>query len=429
MATLFEQHYRQTTVDEQKLYDHLLYWSQLESPARLIERFRGLFLGNGNYPDMEVSAALDRIVSSREASERFHFILNRCCHILINRWQMQPQHFAAIPELIALFEQPLGTSRAGLYRSRSARRLQELIQQFLQTEQYVTLKRLARVMSQAIEARNGTRSLGTLIQRYPYLYRHCLLSEDSSYEQQQVIDQLEQQRQRQFEVDLSKYVTYQILRAQKSRQAGNPATASPIIRPVTNPTLLNDRELYLALKQFVGRVDSGYSYQEMARHFANHSSKLQTYRAFKEDFYRYITSSIAAEYGKRQFYNQLYGYLQNTLPQSDSQRPSDFLVVRTCSQLLNFLVVESANQPQHYVFVDLLSNLGPTATTGLLLKIVLVCRKVKPYLEKRFSILFNHYENFDDDAVQWLVKALENMNLALTTNFGAIDLSLIKRIV
>ncbi|WP_448570768.1 hypothetical protein [Trichothermofontia sp.] len=427
MATLFEQHYRQTTVDEQKLYDHLLYWSQLESPARLIERFRTLFLGSGNYPDMEVAAALERIVSSREVNQRFHFIINRCCHILINRWQMQPQHFAAIPELISLFEQPPGNPRAGLYRSRSARRLQELIQHFLQTEQYTTLKRLARVMSQAIEARNGSRSLGTLIQRYPYLYRHCLLSEDSSYEQQQVIDQLEQQRQRQFEVDLSRYVTYQIRRAYPASR--DKANATNLIRPVSNPTLLNDRELYLALKQFVGRVDSGYSYQEMARHFTAHSSQIQTYRAFKEDFYRYITSSIAAEYGKRQFYNQLYGYLQNTLPQSDSQRPSDFLVVRTCSQLLNFLVVESANQPQHYVFVDLLSNLGPAATTGLLLKIILVCRKVKPYLEKRFSILFNHYENFDDDAVQWLVKALENMNLALTTNFGAIDLSLIKRIV
>lgn len=427
MATLFEQHYRQTTVDEQKLYDHLLYWSQLEAPARLIERFRVLFLGNGNYPDMEVAAALDRIVTSRDVNQRFHFIINRCCHILINRWQMQPQHHAAIPELVALFEQPPGSPRPGAYRSRSARRLQELVQQFLQTEQYTTLKRLARVMSQAIEARSGARSLGSLIQRYPYLYRHCLLSEDSSYEQQQVIDQLEQQRQRQFEVDLSRYVTYQIRRAYP--QSKDKANTSTLIRPVSNPTLLNDRELYLALKQFVGRVDSGYSYQEMARHFTAHSAQIQTYRAFKEDFYRYITSSIADEYGKRQFYNQLYGYLQNTLPQSDTQRPSDFLVVRTCSQLLNFLVVESANQPQHYVFVDLLSNLGPAATTGLLLKIILVCRKVKPYLEKRFSILFNHYENFDDDAVQWLVKALENMNLALTTNFGAIDLSLIKRIV
>jgi hypothetical protein len=107
---------------------------------------------------------------------------------------------------------------------------------------------------------------------------------------------------------------------------------------------------------------------------------------------------------------------------------NDFLVVRTCSQLLNFLVVESPQRPQHYVFVDLISNLGPTLATGLLLKIILICRKVKPYLEKRFSILFNHYESSSRDAVQWLVQAMENLNVALSTNFSTIDLSFINQI-
>jgi hypothetical protein len=122
----------------------------------------------------------------------------------------------------------------------------------------------------------------------------------------------------------------------------------------------------------------------------------------------------------------LYKQLQNTLPQSDSQKFSDFLLVRTCSQLLNFLVVESPQRPNHFVLIDLISNVGPPLTTGLLLKIVLLCRKVKPYLERRFSILFNHYESSTRDAVHWLVKGLENVNLALSTNFGAVDLSFIR---
>ena len=64
---------------------------------------------------------------------------------------------------------------------------------------------------------------------------------------------------------------------------------------------------------------------------------------------------------------------------------------------------------------------------GVLLRIVLLCRKVRPYLERRFSILFNHYEYSEQRAVQWLVNALEMLNIALVTNFGKLDLSLVKR--
>ncbi|HEY9890191.1 MAG TPA: hypothetical protein V6D02_17420, partial [Candidatus Obscuribacterales bacterium] len=104
-------------------------------------------------------------------------------------------------------------------------------------------------------------------------------------------------------------------------------------------------------------------------------------------------------------------------------RVNDFLVIRTCSQLLNFLVLESPGKPQHFVFIDLINNLGPLLTTGLLLKIVLLCRKVKPYLERRFSILFSHYETVSQNNVEWLVKMFENLNVALSVNFGTTDIS------
>ncbi|MDX2244899.1 MAG: hypothetical protein NW224_29845, partial [Leptolyngbyaceae cyanobacterium bins.302] len=80
-----------------------------------------------------------------------------------------------------------------------------------------------------------------------------------------------------------------------------------------------------------------------------------------------------------------------------------------------------------FLFVDLISNLGPALTTGLLLKIVLICRKVKPHLEKRFSILFSHYESSQREAVQWLVQAMEYLHLALSTNFSSLDLSFISQ--
>ena len=100
-------------------------------------------------------------------------------------------------------------------------------------------------------------------------------------------------------------------------------------------------------------------------------------------------------------------------------------MVRTCGQLLNFLVVENSRKLNHFTFVDLVGNMGATATTGLLLKVVLLCTKVKPYLEKRLAILFDHYESATQESVMWLVQVLENLNIAFSTNFGSANLSLV----
>ncbi len=415
---------RHTTAEEQQLYDHLLYCVQVESPTQLIERFHSLFLDGPRYEEPRVWMALEKVVTDKRAEQEFKFVLNRCCHILINRWQLQPQLQGAIPELVALFDNTPDPARV---QSRGARRLRELVRHFTETEQCLTLRRLSQVMSDIAEA-NSSKVLGSLIQRYPYLYEHCLLSEDSSYEHQETVRQIRARIQRRFELDLSQYVTYQVRRAQAIRSAS--ATESgKIIQPVKNPTLLTERELGVALKQFVGKVQGSYTYRDVAQNFLTHSSHTSSYKEFKDDLYEYLTASIDPSYGKRQFNDRLYTHIKNILPHSEALKPTEFLLVRTCSQLLNFLVVESPQRPNHFIFVDLITNLGATLTIGLLLKIVLLCQKVKPYLEKRFSILFNHYESWTKDGVPWLIKSLENLNIALSIHFGAADLSCLNQIM
>lgn len=407
------------------MYDHLLRKAELETPAQLIQRFRSLFVEGSGYPDREIPAALERIAATRFADHEFKFILNRCCHILINRWQTRTQLQSAIPALVAIFEEQ--PSNKIYVRPRAARRLRELVIQFLQSEQYAILRRLAQVISEGEELEDSSsRPLGTLIRRYPYLYNHCLLSEDSTYEQKQTVQQIQGEIQRQFEVDLSQYVTYQIRRSQIARLRGETTGQIRLPAPVQNPTLLTDSELASAIKHFVGRVDATSTYRDMAQRFQTHMNHPSSFKGFKEDLYSYLVSSIDPAYGRRLFNEQLYAQIQSTLVESDQQKVSDLLMVRTCSQLLNFLVVDSPQRPQHFVFLDLINNLGATQTTGLILKIVLFCRKVKPYMEKRMSILFNHYESFARGGVDWLVKVLENVNVALATNFGAVDLSFIR---
>lgn len=410
--------HRQISPEEQQIYDHLLYWIELETPAQMIDRFRALFIEGLDYSDAAVCAALEQVTASPLAANEFRYVLNRCCHILVNRWQARSQ--AAIPQLVKLFE----VEPSSVVRSRGLRRLRELVRQFRETEQFLTLRRLAQVLESA-DIADMKRPLGTLIRRYPYLYEHCLISEDCTQEQQHTVKGIQTQMQRQFEIDLSQYITYQVRRSQISSRIVPPPSPR-LIYPVSNPTLLKDQELDRAVQHYVGKVQGTHSYRDLACNFLAQAGGEPLFRHFKDDLYEYITASIDREYGNRAFYNQLYAHLGASLSDSNDQRLNDFLLVRTCSQLLNFLVVESPQSPQHFVFIDLITNLGATLTTGLLLKIVLLCRKVKPYLERRLSILFSHYEGHSREAVQWLVMALENVNIALSTHFGAIDLSFVR---
>ncbi len=413
---------------QQQIYKHLFDLVQLESANKTIERFRVLFIDGTNYPQKEILSALDEITASNKAEKEFHLFLNRCCHILINRWYMQPQTHHAIYQLITIFNKPPSKKRTITSRNKSIRRLHELLKGFVKSEQYSTLQRLAQVINRTThsESKNGDRSLITLIPRYSYLHQHCLLNEDATIEQQWIVKQIQAQVQKKFEIDLSQYVTYQVRVAQVAANNSSLSGTNRIIHPVNNPTLLSDDRVNQALKSFMGKVEGENSYKDLANNFLHYSSQATCFRAFKDDLYEYLISGIDWEYGKHQFHQRLYTQLQNTLPRADFEKVSDFLIVRTCTQLLNFLVVESSSSPQHFTFIDLITNQGSIRLIGLLLKIVLICRKVKPYLTKRFAILFNHYESKNHRNINWFVETLEELNIALSIHFGNIDLSYFK---
>jgi hypothetical protein len=423
MNTLTAYHSRSISPQEQALYDHWLRCADQETPDALIDRFRSLFIEGVSYPDRDVVHLLDDILGSREVDQYFRHILNRCCHILINRWQGRPQLQAAIPSLIDSFEQASSTTSRGLARSRQTRKLREMVVQFTETDYYLTLQRLARVIDQSSgAAAEANRPLGTLIRRYPYLYEHCLVNEDSTQEHQQVVRRIQTEAQQKFEIDLSQYVTYRVRRARLQRQGQTAAPAIDRLRPLDNPTLLGDGELVSSLKHFSHKVARGPSYRDSAQLFLRQHQSM-VYGDFKADLYDYLTNGIDPSYGNRKFNKLLAEKLEATYPESDEQMLNDFLMVRTCSQLFNFLVVDSPRQPTHFVFLDLINNLGPLLTTGVLLKVVLLCRKVKPYLERRCSILFSHYETATRDSVGWLVNMLETLNIAFSMNFGKLDVS------
>ena len=373
-----------------------------------------------SYDDREVLLSLDRLVLSDSAFQDFQFVLNRCIHIITNRWQSRPHCQSAVPQLISILESS-PTTCIDFTRSKANRRLRDLTQQFRDTDQFQSLRRLSCVLEQNGTTLENQQPLRTLIHRYPYIYPHCLVSDGSSTEDQKSVRLLQEKMQHNYELNLSQFVTYQVRRSAVSHQRGDRP-----LHPVANPTLLADSDLNEALKQFAGKISDGCTHRDLAERFMIRSQyQQQTFKRFKGNLYEYLIDAVEPEYGRCQFNNQLHQTLGQILPDRDGGEFNESLLLRTCSQLLNFLIVQSSNQPKHFVFVDLLSNLGSIGTTSLLLKLVLICRKIKPYLEKRLSILFNHYECHTQGSVQWLVMAMEHLNIALSTNFGKLNLSLV----
>ena len=435
MAKLLYKTTSHTTKHEQQLiYDHFLYCVKTESPHKVLERFNYLLIKGTGYEDKRVRIALENIVDAANAESEFPLFFNRCCHIIVNRWQMQPNLKIEIVELVALIERSLPP---GGVVSRSARKLRQLVKNFQTTEHYVNLQRLARLIDGSLEPSNRrhrrieivSNSVGDLIQRYPYLHQHCLLTEGSSEEFQQTVETIQSGIQANYELNLSQYITYQVRLAQivkKYKAANKKRIPKKLIQAVDNPTLLSDRELIRALRHYMGKVVQNSTYTDLSRNFLTHTSQVKSYKEFKADLYEYIISGLDIQSGEGSFNRNLANCLQNTLTDFDHRQLDEFSTLRTYCELFKFLVVDGKSNSNHQCYLDLITHLGEIKTIGLLLKLVLLCSKVKPYLEQRFSILFSHYETVAEDQAPWLVKSLENLQVAFSVHFGQADFSLIQ---
>lgn len=406
---------------EQAIFDYLLDLVQSAEGEKVLAEVADLFLTGRGSGNSHIFACLEKVTRAKYNAEDFNYFFNRCCYILINYWQLSPQSQRSIPQLVIMLEKAVANIGPG---GNPQGNIRQLIKNFTMGEQFVRLKRLAHVISSKFETKST--SVGNLIHRYPYLYDYCLMGDDSSKEHRQTVHRIKAQNERKFEVNLSRYVTYRVRTAQVNK-SGLILPNRELIKPVENPTLLTDRELNGSLKHFVGTVENGQSYHSLSKSFRSHVAYTQSFGAFKDELYEYIRGSLQGKYEQGSFNKRLFDLFQNTYPECNQQKPTEFLMMRTSSQLLNFLVVEGNQNPNHYVFIDLISNIGVKKTIGILLKVVLFCSKVKPYLEKRFSILFNHYEGVSREGVPWLVRTLENMQVALSVHFGRVDLSSLSR--
>lgn len=397
---------RLETPAEERLYSHLLQQAKICHPSDAIDLFRKLFVEATDYPYPDIQRDLEWILQSGFIDHDFKFILNRSCYIFINAWVTTASQRVYIPELIDTFE-TIPTSTPYTISGQHVRRL---LKQFVNSVQYKALRCLALTIRAAWDEEQrqvNNPPLETIIQRYPYIYRHQLITRGSSLDQRRTVRLMQREAQRQFDVDLSRYCAH--------LKYGR---ANGLFNDTKNPTLLSSLQLNYALHQFSGKVDGCNTQRDLAKQFLTYTQWTRSYKSFKHDLYDYLAPAVRSRFGKHHFNQRLATYLNETLEYYDASIPSDLLISETCKKLLNFLVVENVRCPDHMNFIDLIANLGATLTMTLLLKIVLLCQQAKPWLERRLAILFDHYASSPQQDVVWLVEALENANVALSTNFS-----------
>jgi hypothetical protein len=405
---------------EQFIYEHFLYVVKVEQPDRVLERFKSLFVDGISYSDNRIWTTIETLISEKVAEQNFPLVINRCCYILVNHWQMQPSGQVPIANLIEMLN---SLDNARKTYARMARRLRQLLQLYVQSDEYLKLKRLNIILNATTSDKTiiDDRPLGSLITRYPYLYQYSLVSDERTLENVETIKRVQQDLRNKHELSLSQYLTYQVRKSRLLAQLDfDAANNLPVI---ANPTLLSTREIGTAFGQFAGKAEGDATYQDLSRSFVSRIELQPKISSFKRDLYEYIISGVDSSYGQRSFNNRLYKTIDSILVDRYDQQLDEIGLLRICTHILNHLVVESPHKPQHFVFIDLISNLGAVFTTGLLLKIVLICKKAQPLLENRLSILFDHYEASKCQGVPWLIKLLETWNVAGAIHFGNMDAS------
>ena len=207
---------------EQIIYEHFLYVVKTETPARVIERFKSLFIEGVSYSDNRIWTTIEALAFEKTAEQNFPLVINRCCYILVNYWQMQPAGRVAVADLVDLLD---CLNDVRMTYSRIVRRLRQLLQVYLQGDDYPKLKRLNAVLNGTSSDKKTIldRPLGTLISRYPYLYDHSLVSEERTFENVETIKRVQLDLRQQQESNLSHYLAYQVRRSRVKAQLGRDA--------------------------------------------------------------------------------------------------------------------------------------------------------------------------------------------------------------
>ena len=411
----------QTVSKEKIIYDYLRENVTNHSFDEVAIEFRLIFL-EGRSQNSKIQETIEQIVTSQVAKDKFFYLLNYCFYILIDCWFDSEIGQQKICQLLAEFAD--ANYEVQCYNRRRQKVL-ALTKAFLSSKYYARLKRIAIVIkNNPLEQSNDATTIDLLAPRYTYLYKPLLIGKENIAETARFIRELQSNRSKSFEFKLAQHVIYRsrLIEVAKAKQFSH--GAGKIIRRVPNPTLLSDRDLRVALKQYIKKLDGKLTLCQTARKFVLENSKGICYGEFKQNLYQYLVENIEPKNNQYSYHTKLRELIDNAYYQFEGQEIGESLILQTCRKLYQSLIVNNAEKTQHHTLIKLIQTLGTGKTVMLLIKILLICPKAKPDLEQRLAILFAYYEDKSIAEVPWLAKFLEHFLVAFSIYFGKLDISL-----
>ncbi|GAB4524131.1 MAG: hypothetical protein Tsb0014_02320 [Pleurocapsa sp.] len=408
-----------------KIYEYLQQYTAIEPSDNVIGEFRRLFL-QGKSKNPQVNKALEKIVVSSQAEQLFNCLISYCYQLIIIQWSSNIDHHQSLLELLGLFDSL--SSQPKSYDRRKAKLIQ-LSQNYQQTDSYSRLKSLVDIITY-----DGSKELDrealitTLTPRYTYLYQYFLLDKENIPQLKELIDKTQHNNQKRFEFQLSQHIIYRSRLVQAARINLLSKGAGKVIHRVENPLLLSEKDMNIAIRQYVGKFDGQHTLLELAQKFVARNQVRNSYQEFKQDLYQYLIYGIKPRNSSYLLNSKLQHKINNIFPSSDSRPLNSSLILQTCKQLFSFLLVEASTPINPNNFAELVINLGTAKTSALLIKILLICPEVKPDLEKKLALLFTYYQSHPIKDAFWLVKCLEHLLMAFSIYLGKIDVSIAKTI-
>lgn len=384
---------------QEAVYEFLLDIVKRQSSEEVLTEFRHLFVHHVDSTGAGAYSALCEIIFTNNEKE-FRHTLKRCCYILVNNWGTK-RNYKAIHDLLQLFTS--GTTKRYTL-SPTLKRLRTWIDNFVGSDDFQELKLFASRYEEHEQAKTSWK------QRYTaFLLVPQYADSKNPIEQREAAKALSRRLKDRFKFDLAMYVT-------------RSESASAKLLSLKNPTALGDEVLRL-IRTIVTRRGA-YSHSSLAKIFLTQTDEI-SYREFKLGLLEYLTFSLNNPNFIKLMKRKLAKKLEELYKDHDEEVLTNDLLLRTCNRVVDFLTIENQREPAS-LFVSLLSENSPITLVVVLLKIVLISRPTRTYLEAKIAKLIQYYENMPEEECDWIIHFLEVFSVTFAIHAENVEYNLVE---
>jgi hypothetical protein len=421
-----------STQQEEIIYKYFRQRATVRSPLEIIGEFKNLLLLTKK-SNSEVSDALETVLAST-SQQQVNIILNNCCYIILDCWLKNSYSISDAPQLLDIFKI---VDRTNTY-NRHRKELIQSIRNYRQSESFFRLKGIVAIInSKRVERADlltllsensdfhTNNKLDTYLSRYTYLYSYFVPQTYHVEHLTTLIEKLRQERQKNFEFELSRHIIYRF-RLKQHATTKLSTIESNSIAQVDNPSLLSEIAFQSNLKSHLQKVNN-YTLLESALLFNTQNQLNITYKAFKKKLFQFMTANIIPK-NDYDWEKRLKSKLDNIFAESNDKPINSGLILQTCRQLLSHLIIDLDSKDTSK-FTELITNLGTVQTTIVMTKIALICPESQADLKKKICGIIACHQEQSVTKILWLMRILEHLLVSFSICFGDIDVSLAKSLI